>query len=379
VLKEILDFDLIFTFAILFCVMQNKQITTKSFFSDQPLQIDSTAGLAIASFFFIILLIFALFVYAVNKFLSRPKGLIIPIFEAPKGFSPAGAGFVLNGWIDERICMASIMNMKEKGFLLITKVEERYVLKKIQKDYSNLSEEEICLAKSLFKNNDSYFLVDISREWDTTADPVLSHGIQLYKASIKKNYNKYITSTHTAFYFSLFITFLAMCFTSLTMKVDFAIFFMLTFASLFLYSFIYGIFAYIKEKKVGYFFNFFLFIVFSILPFMYFQGHFLELNPMMSLPFFIIIGMFMINSFLFRLPFLYVGKNRKIRNELEGLKRYLTIAESERYKILDNPDAPLEVKEKLLPYAIAFGVENEWTKRLQGQFVDVLFSENSKE
>lgn len=346
--------------------------------TNQHLQIDSTAGLFVAAFFLVLLSIFALFTYALYKFLNRQKGLIIPFFEAPKGFSPAGAGFVLNGWVDERLCIASIINMKEKGFLDITKINERYALKKIQKDYQNLSEEEICLARSLFKKSDIYTLVDISREWDTIVDPILTQGLKLYKTSIKKNYSQYAASNHVMFYISLFMTVLAIFFTSLSMKMDFPIFLMLTFALLFLYSFIYGIFAYLKSKKVGYFINLLLFIVFSILPFMYFRNNFIELNPMMILPFIPIIGMFMINGFLFRLPLPHFGKNRKIRNELEGLKRYLTIGERERYRILNNPDMPLEANEKLFPYAVAFGVENEWTRRLQGQFFDVVFSEKSK-
>ncbi len=99
-------------------------------FSDAALEVHSGAGIAVSSFFFILLLFFALIVYAIHKLLSRQKGLIIPLFEAPKGFSPAGAGFVLNGFIDEKLCMASLINMKEKGFLTITKEADGYTLNK---------------------------------------------------------------------------------------------------------------------------------------------------------------------------------------------------------------------------------------------------------
>lgn len=356
--------------------MQYEKHSTRNILSDQPLHIDATAGIAVSSFFLILLLIFAFASYAIHRFFSRQKGLSIPLFKAPQGFSPAGAGYVLNGWIDERLCMASIMNMRNNGFLTITKENDRYLLKKSQENYSNLTEEEICLANSLFKKNDIYTFVDITREWITPEDPILVQGLQCYKESIKKNYHQYISSTRIFLYISLFFTMLAICLTAIAMKMEFIIFMMLIFSTLFLYSFIFGLFYYAKDKKKGYFIHFFLFIVFSILPFIYFQKHYIELSPEIILPFLNIIAMFMINGFLWRLPVLYVGKNRKIRNELEGLKRYLLTAESERYKMLNNPDVPLQEKETLLPYAIAFGVENEWTKRLQGQFAAVLFKVN---
>lgn len=66
-----------------------------------------------------------------------------------------------------------------------------------------------------------------------------------------------------------------------------------------------------------------------------------------------------------------------IANEYaQGLKMYLNIAEKDRIKMLQSPNAPympktdapqqtVELFEKLLPYAIVFKVENEWAKKFE--------------
>ncbi len=58
---------------------------------------------------------------------------------------------------------------------------------------------------------------------------------------------------------------------------------------------------------------------------------------------------------------------RKLLDEIEGLKRYLSVAERDELKSLPGPDAPpvmdAERYEMLLPYAVALEVEDAWTKK----------------
>lgn len=59
-------------------------------------------------------------------------------------------------------------------------------------------------------------------------------------------------------------------------------------------------------------------------------------------------------------------EGRKLLDEVEGLKRYLTVAERDELASLQGPDAPpvldAERYQFLLPYAIALDVEEAWTK-----------------
>ena len=51
------------------------------------------------------------------------------------------------------------------------------------------------------------------------------------------------------------------------------------------------------------------------------------------------------------------------RDEIEGLKLFLGVAEADRLRVLNPPDFTPALYEKLLPYAIALGVEMVWSKR----------------
>lgn len=52
--------------------------------------------------------------------------------------------------------------------------------------------------------------------------------------------------------------------------------------------------------------------------------------------------------------------------QVAGLKLYLSVAEKDRLKFTDAPERTPERFNKLLPYAIALGVEKEWAKQFEG-------------
>jgi uncharacterized membrane protein YgcG len=71
----------------------------------------------------------------------------------------------------------------------------------------------------------------------------------------------------------------------------------------------------------------------------------------------------------------------EVLEHLQGLKDYLTIAEADRLKVLQSPEgaqrtrvdpndkvAVVKLYEKLLPWAIVWGVESEWSKVLGEQY-----------
>ena len=51
---------------------------------------------------------------------------------------------------------------------------------------------------------------------------------------------------------------------------------------------------------------------------------------------------------------------------IEGLRRYLGVAEEDRLEMLHPPEKTPELFERLLPYAIALDVENTWAQRFAG-------------
>lgn len=78
---------------------------------------------------------------------------------------------------------------------------------------------------------------------------------------------------------------------------------------------------------------------------------------------------------LFRTPLTMSGA--ELRDYLKGVKLYLTVAEEERFRMLQSPEGALKTQvtspeggeivkiyEKLLPFAVLWGVEDEWAKVL---------------
>jgi uncharacterized membrane protein YgcG len=82
----------------------------------------------------------------------------------------------------------------------------------------------------------------------------------------------------------------------------------------------------------------------------------------------LLLGMVILNIlfyFLLKAPTLL---GRKIMDQIEGFKQYLSVAEGHRLQILHPPEKTPELFEKYLPYALALDVEHEWSE----QFADVL-------
>jgi uncharacterized membrane protein len=61
-------------------------------------------------------------------------------------------------------------------------------------------------------------------------------------------------------------------------------------------------------------------------------------------------------------------QGRKLMDKLEGLRRYMRVAEKDRLNLDELPERTPELFERLLPYAIALGVGNAWAR----SFTDVL-------
>ena len=59
-----------------------------------------------------------------------------------------------------------------------------------------------------------------------------------------------------------------------------------------------------------------------------------------------------------------LGRGRM--DEIEGLKRYLTVAEEDRMNMAGAPEMSPQHYEKLLPYAVALNLEKPWSNAFQG-------------
>lgn len=76
------------------------------------------------------------------------------------------------------------------------------------------------------------------------------------------------------------------------------------------------------------------------------------------------------------------NKGRRLADELAGLKQYMTMAEAERLRLLASPETIMkrrvpngvgelaQVNERLLPYAVLFGILPQWSQVVQRSYAD---------
>jgi uncharacterized membrane protein len=60
-------------------------------------------------------------------------------------------------------------------------------------------------------------------------------------------------------------------------------------------------------------------------------------------------------------------QGRKVMDEIEGFKLYLETAEKNRLNIMGEPPMSVERFERILPYAIALGVEKPWSEHFEAE------------
>jgi len=86
-------------------------------------------------------------------------------------------------------------------------------------------------------------------------------------------------------------------------------------------------------------------------------------------------GIFIAAVLMFR-PAQLTEKGREAKDFLEGMKLYLTVAEGERLRVLQSPQGAeridvgnnlelVKLYEKLLPWAVLWGVEDQWMRELE--------------
>lgn len=59
-------------------------------------------------------------------------------------------------------------------------------------------------------------------------------------------------------------------------------------------------------------------------------------------------------------------EGRRVLDEIEGFRRYLSVAEADRLNLENPPERTPELFEKFLPYALALGVSQRWSEQFSG-------------
>lgn len=316
-----------------------------------------------------VLLCYYIFVWArVGK--DPEPGAIIPRFKPPEGFTPAAARFVMRMGFDNKSFAAALVNLAVKKYLVIENSQGTFTLERSDPpDEKVLSTGEKQIAAQLFSDSGSITLKQSNHKEIRSAISALKKSLQAdFEALHFKRNSKYMIP-------GIFVTILIIVFIFISSRHNEVALFM----SVWLTGWTAGCYALLVkvvnswkiarsemsslgDKGAAGFLS-----IFS-LPF--FGGWIAGFSVFVSETSFITVvvlaAVIIVNILFYHLLKAPTISGRRVMDKLEGLKMYLSVAEKDRLNLLNPPEKTPELFEKLLPWALALGVEQEWSEQFSG-------------
>lgn len=293
-------------------------------------------------------------------------GTIIPLYEPPKGIGPAACRYILNmGW-DAKGFTAAIVNLAAKGFVSITEFEQdkfKLTRTSLSAKQAKLTPGEIAVALKLFGEKLWTSFVFRSEHHAITegARTSLRRSLREDFESIYFFKNRALL-TGGAILSALTLGAMAAVNTAGIEMGAFAL--TLALLSFALYPLLLGIWtgwsrgeggviSFSASSAIG------IVIAVSVLGNIgeqIFEWLFSAATIQAALVA-IVIGTNLLFYHLLKSPS-HLG--RRVMDDIEGFRLYLSVAEKDRMNFHNPPDITPEIFEKYLPFAIALDVENEW-------------------
>ncbi|MEQ8699522.1 MAG: DUF2207 domain-containing protein [Bauldia litoralis] len=319
---------------------------------------------------FAVFLLVALFAYYLVAWImvgrDPRKGTIIPRFEPPAGFSPAAVRYVTKTKYDGKAFSAALINMAVKGFMRIRQTTKTtFILdKQSGARLDMLSPGERAIAKELFKTKNE---VRLGSTYRASVKRALTSHQERVKADYDSGYFLRNRGYRLVGLASVVLSILIVAIaspdfgTTVLSGVGF---------SIALWAMLLGIGALIGALKsgvrIGAAIGSGLIALVALVFLLITLGVLLDT---ISAPGALAVALIGLVGYLFdgwlKAP---TRAGRKILDQIEGLKMYLTVAEKDRLNLINPPDRTPETFERLLPFALALDVEQRWSE----QFSDIL-------
>jgi hypothetical protein len=329
--------------------------------------------LLVAAFGLMVVLIYYLLVWAaVGK--DPDKGTIMPLYAPPDNLSPAAIRFMAEMDYDDKVFAAAVIDMAVKGHLTISDSNGKYTLVKKEDASAKLSPDEQRVMSQLFRSATSIVLERKNHAAIAAAKNALktSLAFAFEKSHFLNNRRAFVTgavisvaAAAAAFLSALDqgeVVFLGIWLTVWSIGV---IFLAVIVIKLWL-----GVFSSASslDNRAGSF-GAAVFLTLFSLPFFAAEIFALYMLAQSSLALVLlppIVGA--VNILFYHLLKAPTLLGRRLLDRIEGFKMFLSATEKDRLQRLASTDRTPETYEKYLPYALALGVEEQWTE----QFSDVL-------
>ncbi len=293
------------------------------------------------------------------------RGVIMPLYQAPHGFSPASTRFISRMDYDKTCFTTALVSLAVKGAISIEQDSaDRFTVIRSGKPFDAAPGEQIIMDR-LFVTSDR---IDLTRTEHKRIREVMQH----HESSLRDDFEKlYFVSNRRYFTPGIMLSIAAIGF-SFSRMADDEILFSTLFVGMFtLIPFLILATSYkrlIKRRNMS-----------SVLPIavqLLITGAFFALAgdalrqllaelDLVSWPVLISAYGMLAANILFeqwlKAPTL---AGRKLLDRIEGLKLYLDVAEADTIAQQGQPEMSTDIYERFLPFAIALGVSHAWSRQL---------------
>ena len=296
------------------------------------------------------------------------RGTIVPLFEPPKGLSPAAVRYVLRMGFDDKAFAAAVVDMAVKGALTIDVTGRSTVLRRLDPTAAGLSPGERRIAGKLFAlQRDAVAVKDGNHA-------ILGDARDALEATLKGEYGRAFFARNAVWLApGAVLSILAVAAMIVVSPVPeetgaglvmggfglAALLGGLWFGARNLLVFVSrgrGAFTRLKAGIFG--------VVLAVMGICAAIGIAVlaldELPPVIPVLMALLVA---VNLVFFRIMQAPTAAGRKIMDAIEGFRMYLSVAERDRLDVLHPPEMTLKLFEKYLPYALALDVETAWTNR----------------
>lgn len=257
------------------------------------------------------LLLIPIFFFLIFRKIKSPKLTIIPHYTPPKEINPLMSGYLLSKGIPSpKVITAEIINLAVNGYIEIEQIDRKeYVLRKINSEKAISPVSSQLLLDALFSSSNE---INTKKKTSSLGTEAKNIWDQTKRDTEALNYidNK---KTNIS-----------------TLIVVFAVIFFIA-------------------SMTG-------------IPFLAMMGFGIAGTTILLTSVIIFVMSFLLDS--------RTEEGNKVYYELQGLKMYINTAEKHRIEFHNDPKKYRGVFEKLLPYAILFGLEKKWIKEFEDIYTE---------
>lgn len=286
------------------------------------------------------------------------KGVIIPRYEPPRGFSPGAVRYLWKmGW-DQKCFTAALINLAVKGLITITQRGKSYTLARTDQPLIQIRPRELKMAQKLFEKRDRVSVKQSNYQVFQAARKALKKGLS---GEIERRF-----FVRNSWYWVPGILIAAVPTTLAAVQAGPEAFLILwlsmwTIGVVAIWSSLFSSLSsrnwpsVIKWLLLGIVFTIPWFVVAGIL--------FFKLSPALALS---LVACYALIGIFYHLMKAPTSQGRKMLDEIEGFRLYLSVAEEDRLNLQNPPEKTPELFERFLPYALALDVEQEWSDKFSG-------------